>query len=114
MAASFSYSSGGVPIGATCTLPANSHAGESTRQGLGAVNVTVCFACTASPATSPESLTTPDGTSTATTSANGKCALTAWINSAGIPLAAPSTPVPKTASTTNVAVRISSVILNQR
>ena len=68
------------------------------------------FAFTATPATSPESLARPEGTSTATTSADTKPLLIASINSAGLPLAAPSTPVPKTASTTRVAVRISSVI----
>ena len=91
----------GMPMSLTTTSPACALPGRIHRPGLAAWNVTVTAAYTASPDTAPVDASTPLGTSTLTTGAPAP--LSCAIASATAPRAAPSNPVPSSASTSTLA-----------
>ena len=95
--------SDGNPMSATRTAPANSAPGSTTTPTLGAPNVTVRSARTASPSTAPVAPFTPDGMSTATTGAGD--AFSPAIASAQSSSGMPRNPVPNSASIATSARR---------
>ena len=88
----------------TVTDPARCRAGGTTRAGLSTPKHTVTSARTASPATCPESVSTPLGTSTATTTAPDPA--TARTAAAAGSRTAPAPPMPRIPSSTRSAEEI--------
>src|SRR5450755_952225 len=63
-------SEGAKPMSTNSTAPAHCAPGSISKPGFQVPNVTVTWACTAAPATTPVSASTPEGTSTASTVAS--------------------------------------------
>ena len=95
----------GMPMSITTVSPAWVLPGEIHSPGLAAWKVTVTWAWTALPATSPVDASTPLGTSQANTSAGPAAALMAAIAARAASRGSPSKPVPRMASTTPAAPR---------
>src|SRR5262249_6137589 len=89
---------GSSPMSTSSTRPATTLPGPTTRPGFRQPNVPVTSASNAGPGTAPVSLSTPDGTSTATRSAPDSRASSASQAAAG--RRAPLPPMPTTPSST--------------
>ena len=88
--------SAGKPMSTTWMTPAHARPGWNNNPGFAAPNVTVAVARTAAPSTAPDSPSTPEGMSTATTGRPE--ALSASMASGASPSGTPRNPVPKMAS----------------